>query len=325
MCLFSLLPYFDMARAVPHGFMHVVYINQFKALIKLWCGQFKGLTSDYVVPDAIWRIVSIETRSAVQTIPAAFIRLIPNINPDFNSFTAEDSDFWLTWLALYLLANHLPEPYYSHLLSFIRIVKTCTGFGMTGDELRELSMSLYERCLDYKDHYFQHDPKRLSVMTLTGHALDHLPDDIHNTGPPPVLWEFITECSMGEVTRSVTLHIYPFSQLANMLLQREQLKVMWMRYPDMKDDLDYSREHRDWNAISSGERSFPDINDQIVLQMPHGWYKLSPTEKVAIGVYFQNLLGLTASPRLIAKYLPDKVEWWGKMRFRGDAECVQSR
>lgn len=42
-CVFSLLPYFDMARAVPHGFMHMVYINQFKALIKLWWGNFKGL------------------------------------------------------------------------------------------------------------------------------------------------------------------------------------------------------------------------------------------------------------------------------------------
>src|SRR5258706_12973920 len=44
-CVFSLLPYFDMARAVPHGFMHAVYINQFKALIKLWHGKFKGLAS----------------------------------------------------------------------------------------------------------------------------------------------------------------------------------------------------------------------------------------------------------------------------------------
>ena len=185
-----------MAWAVSHGFMHAVYINQFKALIKLWCSQFKGLTSDYVVPDAIWRIVGIETRSAVQTIPAAFIHWIPNIDLNFNSFTAEDSGFWLTWLAPYLLTNHLPEPYYSHLLSFIRIVKTCTRFGMMGDELRELSTSLYKWRLDYEDHYFQHDPKWLSVMTLMGHALDHLPDDIRNTGLPPVLWEFVTERSM---------------------------------------------------------------------------------------------------------------------------------
>ena len=239
-------------------------------LIKLWHSQSKGLTSNYVVPDAIWCIVGIETRSTVQTIPAAFIHLIPNINLDFNSFTAEDSGFWLTWLALYLLAVCFPEPYYSHLLSFIRIIKTCTGFSMMGNELRELCTNLYEWCLDYEDHYFQYDPKWLSVMTLTGHALDHLPDDIHNTGLPPVLWEFITEHSMGEVTWSVTLCVYLFLLTANMLLQHEQLKVMWMRYLDMKDDLDYSREHCNWNAISSAERCFPEINDQIILWTPGG-------------------------------------------------------
>ena len=88
-------------------------------------------------------------------------------------------------------------------------------------------------------YYFQHDPKRLSVMTLTSHALDHLPDDIYNTSPPPALWEFVTERSMGEVAWSVTSCIFPFAQLANTLLQCKQLKVMRMKYPDMKQDLDY--------------------------------------------------------------------------------------
>ena len=72
-------------------------------------------------------------------------------------------------------------------------------------------------------YYFQHNPKRLSVMT---HALNHLPDDILNTGPPLAVWEFVTERSMGEVVHSVTSHIYPFSQLANTLIQWEQLKVV---------------------------------------------------------------------------------------------------
>ena len=75
-------------------------------------------------------------------------------------------------------------------------------------------------------YYFQHDPKQLSVMTLMSHTLDHLPDNIYNTSPPPALWEFVTDRSMGKVTWSVTLHIFPFAQLANTLLQCKQLKVM---------------------------------------------------------------------------------------------------
>ena len=41
-------------------------------------------------------------------------------------------------------------------------------------------------------------------MTLAGHAIDHIPDDIYNTGPPMALWEFVTKQSMGKVTQSVT-------------------------------------------------------------------------------------------------------------------------
>jgi hypothetical protein len=36
-------------------------------------------------------------------------------------------------------------------------------------------------------------------MMLALHKMDHLPDDILNCGPPTALWEFVTECSMGEV------------------------------------------------------------------------------------------------------------------------------
>jgi len=97
-------------------------------------------------------------------------------------------------------------------------------------------------------------------MTLAGHALNHLPDDILNTGPPPALWEFVTERSMGEVARSITSSVYPFSQLANTLIQQEQLKVVRMWYLDMSQDLNYSGERQDWNEVSHAEMYFPEIS-----------------------------------------------------------------
>ena len=173
-------------------------------------------------------------------------------------------------------------------------------------------------------YYYQHDPKRLSVMTLTSHALDHLPDDILNTGPPPAMWEFVTEWSMGKVAWSMTSCTYPFSQLTNTLLQHEQLKVMHMKYPNMKHGLDFSRECCNWHVISKAEKCFPKINTQVLLQTLHAWYRLTHTEKVAIRVYFKNLLGFAVSSKLIAKYVPDRVERWGKIHFKGDVEYVRS-
>jgi hypothetical protein len=34
-----------MAHSVPHGFMHAVYINLFRSLLRLWRGEYKGLDS----------------------------------------------------------------------------------------------------------------------------------------------------------------------------------------------------------------------------------------------------------------------------------------
>ena len=95
------------------SFMHAIYINLFKALIKLWRGEFKGLDTGnghYIIPAPIWERIGIETRDAVNTVPASFVRSMPNIDTDFSNFTAEDSAFWFTWLAPYLLAGRLSEP-----------------------------------------------------------------------------------------------------------------------------------------------------------------------------------------------------------------------
>ena len=87
----------------------------------------------------------------------------------------------------------------------------------------------------------------------------------------------------------------------------------------MKHGLDFSQEPRNLHVISNAEKCLPEINAQV-LRTPHGWYRLTPTEKVAIGVCFKNLLGLAASSKLITKYLPDRVERWGKIRFKGVRE-----
>ena len=153
--------------------------------------------------------------------------------------------------------------------------------------------------------------------------MDHLPDDILNCGPPTALWEFMTERSMGEVVWSVTSQMYPFSQLANALIQQEQLKVVQMMYPDLS--LEYTKPCHDWNMTSHAEQTYPEIHDWITLRTPHdGQYRLQKSEKVAIAVYFKNYLELEISPQQLAKYIPDVVHRWGKIRIKGDPEMIHS-
>ena len=113
--------------------------------------------------------------------------------------------------------------------------------------------------------------------------------------------QLFSERRMGGVARSVTSCIYPFSQLANTLMQREQFKVMRMRYLDLSETLDYSGQRCDWNEVSRTERYFPEINDRVVLWTLHGSYKLTSTEKVAIAVYFQNARRLSHSRHVGAR------------------------
>ena len=162
-------------------------------------------------------------------------------------------------------------------------------------------------------------------MTLTLHEMDHIPDDILNCRPPTALWEFVTERSMGDIVRSFTSRLYPFSQPANTLIQREQPNVVQMIYPDLKYSLEYAKPRRDWDVISRPKRSHPQINDRIALRTLYDDQdRLQQNEKVAIAVYFKNDLELEISPQRLSKYISDVVHWWGKIRIKGDSETVYS-
>ena len=156
--IWPLLPYFDMGRAIPggymHAYMHPVCINLIRALVTLWRGEFKGLdagSGSYIIPAEIWKAIGEETRDSNRWIPAAFVRSLPNIDTDFGNFTAEASAFWVMYIAPHVLRGRLPEPYYSHLLDLVTIMKTCTKFGMTRKEHARLSQDIYEWRLAYEE------------------------------------------------------------------------------------------------------------------------------------------------------------------------------
>jgi hypothetical protein len=152
--IWLLLPYFDMGWAILGRYMHAICINLMKALITLWRGEFKGLNmgaGNYILLAHIWEKIGEETCDSNQWMPAAFVGLIPNIDTDFSTFTAEASAFWMMHIAPHVLQDRLPDPYYSHLLNLISSMKTCTKFGMTHKEHVQLSVDIYEWCLVYEE------------------------------------------------------------------------------------------------------------------------------------------------------------------------------
>jgi len=142
--------------------MHAVCINLMRALITLWRGKFKALdagSGNYIIPADTWELIGEETRDSNHWIPAAFAGSLPNIDVDFGNFTAEASAFWMTYIVPHVLRNRLPDPYYHHMLDLVRIMKTCTKFGMSLQEHAQLSADIYEWCLAYEEHYYQYKPE----------------------------------------------------------------------------------------------------------------------------------------------------------------------
>jgi len=97
-----------MGRVIPGGYMHTVCINLTRALITLWHGKFKGLdagSGSYIIPADMWKMIGEETHHSNHSIPAAFVRSLPNIDLDFRNFTAEALAFWMMYIAPHVLRN----------------------------------------------------------------------------------------------------------------------------------------------------------------------------------------------------------------------------
>jgi hypothetical protein len=61
--------------------------------------------------------------------------------------------------------------------------------------------------------YYQYNPSRLPVCTLTIHGLLHIADSIAALGPPWVYWAFPTERFCGSLLPAVRSRRYPFSNI----------------------------------------------------------------------------------------------------------------
>ena len=139
--------------------MHLMFENNCPNLVDLWMGKFKDLditdAADYVIPANIWAEIGAETAAAVQTIPAAFVRVLGNITTDRGSFKAESWAFWFMYLAPILLRNRLGDIYYHHMCDFVEIIKVCLKFSMSYKGLDELKEKIIKWVEDYEKYGFK--------------------------------------------------------------------------------------------------------------------------------------------------------------------------
>jgi hypothetical protein len=144
----------DFARSLPWDFMHMIFENICPLMVDHWTGKFKNLdagSGNYEIAPHVWDQIGTETAEAVKSIPAAFVRVLPDIARDWSSFTAESWCFWFLYLAPTLLNGRFQHvKYYQHLCDFVDIVKTCLRFSITHQEIDELEKKIIRWIQDYE-------------------------------------------------------------------------------------------------------------------------------------------------------------------------------
>ena len=149
--IFTTISSIDMVHSFPYEGMHLFFENIFDNFIKLWKGTFKGIpAAPWVMEEAVWERIGMETERAVRTIPASFVGKIPNIHIDYNLYKAEYTSFWFLYLAPALLFERLPARYYAHAIQLIRIVKSCLHLEMTRDQVDAIRSSIIEWGKEYE-------------------------------------------------------------------------------------------------------------------------------------------------------------------------------
>lgn len=244
------LPSVDFGRSFGHDIMHLFAANNIKNLVMLWSGSFKGLdqgTGNYHISEEKWKEVGLITERSFDFIPQAFSRRLPDIVNKSSDLTCEGWMFWFTRVAPHVLKGRLVEPYYSHAIDLIAIIKTCMSYTVTRAEIEGPFMEAcfkwvrdYERCVKNAPLnliltvscrlYYQYAKNRLPICVSTIHAIIHLPQDILNAGPLWMSWAFPIEREVqwNKTLTQLARH-RPYAFLAKKCLRREQVKQLGYR------------------------------------------------------------------------------------------------
>ncbi|KAF7361101.1 hypothetical protein MSAN_01141700 [Mycena sanguinolenta] len=267
-----------------HDLMHLIPENIIKNLLTLWTGDFKGLdegVGEYKLQPAVVAQIGDACVAAGDTTPAAFGARVPNLATQQHYFTAESYTLFTALLGPIVLRDRFAKPkYYKHFIELVSIFNDCLALTIDRDYVdNQLRKRIYKWVQDFEKYYYQYDPGRLSVCTLTLHAMIHIPDDILNTGPMWCYWNYATERFVGFLVRSSKSRKNPYASFARRLREIAQNNLIKVKY-HLHRELDLS-DRREEESRGHTIPAYPDI---CVLR-PHIRGPLAPQVLKAVKNY----------------------------------------
>ncbi|TFK33524.1 hypothetical protein BDQ12DRAFT_766734, partial [Crucibulum laeve] len=255
----------------------------------LWSGKFKGLDSgmeDYEIPPHIWEYI------------------------------AESWGFWFMYLAPILLEGRFKNAkYHVHLCDLVDIMKTCTQFSITCEEINVVERKIVNWVQTYKRYYYQYRSHRLSTCTLTIHGLLHIPDNIRFCGPVWSTWTYWMERYCGYLKIGLRSRKSPWADLANRVLHKAYLDQVEIQY-DLKDKLEDPKK----KAID-GQYTYEDYPHSIFGFPYHKSFKPDDIVQQKIAGYFLAVTG--KAQKNIIHHLPDIMPTWGKVKIANGGDSIR--
>lgn len=136
------IPSIQRPTSYPHEFLHLFLLNHGPNLVHLWAVSYPGIdnsgSQDYTLSKADWVAIGKETEAATNSLPAKFIRPIPNIQTSWSKFCGETWSFWLIYIGPIVLRGRLPQKFYDHYLELVHILKCLLMLENTTEWIREL-------------------------------------------------------------------------------------------------------------------------------------------------------------------------------------------
>ncbi|TEB37185.1 hypothetical protein FA13DRAFT_1752114 [Coprinellus micaceus] len=144
--LLSCLPSLFFPTLFPFDFMHLIYENLIKNVVKLWTGTFKDLhhkDQDYYLAPSVWSAIGAATAQSGSTIPSAYKKA--------DHTTADAWSFWALYLGPILLQRWFRNTdYYNHFVELVKLINLCLHFAVTKEHIQRIHIGFQEWVVEYE-------------------------------------------------------------------------------------------------------------------------------------------------------------------------------
>ncbi len=206
---------------------------------------------------------------AMHTLPPAFCG--PIRDPHLKRQSQYKVYEWMALLHWYIIPIGIELGFNPAVLSNFSLFVQAIEFAMTisprdTQQLQSLQLLIAKFLEGYQKLYIGNDPEKILRARLCIFQLIHIPQHIQWNGSIRLGSQATVERSIGEMGHKIRSRKAPFANLANIIFQRELVKILCLYYPDADSSIDTpSPDNLDLASTENTSGSATDTNSNIDL------------------------------------------------------------